>query len=298
MRAPWAALLREPLVHFAVAGAAIFALYAARDDAGPQLAHEVRIGESDVAWLEGTWSRRWNREPTPEELRGLVGELLREQLLAREARELGLDADDTIVRRRLAQKLEFLIRNTASLEEPSEADLRRLYDATPELFRSEARVSLRHVFFSRERRADPEADARRALARLRGAGPGPGAVPPEMGDPLSIEPELRDAGEGTVENLFGPAFAHGVMALEPGVWAGPVESAYGVHLVFVSHRQPEAMRPFEEVRERLVARWREQREREANAAYFAGLLRKYDVVLDESVERRIGPLDALAGSDG
>ena len=145
-------LLKEPLLHFVVLGALLFGAYSwlnrgARSE-GP--AKQVRVSETDVKWLVETWTRQWQRPPTRDELRGLVTGFLKEELLAREAREMGLEENDTIVRRRLAQKLEFLLQDTSRLAEPSEEDLHKFYAAHPERFQAEARVSFTHVFFNRE----------------------------------------------------------------------------------------------------------------------------------------------------
>ena len=136
-------------------GALLFGAYAwlnrgasARQENG---AGTVRITTSEVAWLADTWARQRQRPPTREELRGLVTEYLKEELLAREARAMGLDEDDLVVRRRLAQKLEFLVQDTSRLAEPTDEDLRRLYDANPDRNSKPRRaVSFTHVFFNRE----------------------------------------------------------------------------------------------------------------------------------------------------
>ena len=118
-------LLREPLLHFAVVGAILFGGYSWLNNprADTTAVEPVRIGEGDVRWLKQTWSSQWLREPSAEELKGLVDDLLNEKLMAREAEAMGLGEDDTIIRRRLAQKLKFLVEDTAQLAEPSEAEL-------------------------------------------------------------------------------------------------------------------------------------------------------------------------------
>src|SRR5512137_1593075 len=136
-------VLKEPLLHFLVIGAVLFAAYAwrnrgAQSDAGGR---QVRISEGDVKWLKETWAKQWQREPNREELRGLVTEFLKEELLAREAREMGLDQNDVYVRRRLAQKVEFMVQDTSRLVEPTENDLRRFYAGNPERFSEPVRVS-------------------------------------------------------------------------------------------------------------------------------------------------------------
>ena len=289
----------EPLLHFLVAGAALFGAYAwvERERGDPSThAGAVRIGPGEVAWLRETWSRQWQRPPSQDELRGLVTEYLKEELLAREAREMGLDQNDTIVRRRLAQKLEFLMQDTARLAEPSADDLERFHGAHPELFRAPARVSFSHVYFSRERRRDPERDAEAALAELNRGG---SAVRiGELGDRLLIEPVLHDADEASIAAQFGSAFASKVAALAPGAWQGPIESAYGLHLVRVEKIVPAEQRDFAEVRSQVLERWRAEREREQGERYYAALLKKYELSVDESVRSLVGPLDGPIAPPG
>jgi parvulin-like peptidyl-prolyl isomerase len=284
--------LKEPLLHFLLTGAVLFVAYAwlnhGAENTRSGERQEVRVSEGDVKWLAETWSRQWQREPSREELRGLVTDFLKEELLAREAREIGLEANDTIVRRRLAQKLEFLITDTARLADPAEEDLEKFYAAQPERFTDEARVSYAHIFFSREQRQDAAAEAEAALAALAQGGTAP------SGDRLLVESEIHAATEQDVAAQFGPAFARAVLALKPGAWQGPIASGYGLHLVRVTELKPARQREFAAVRGQVLARWREERERETDAQYFAGLLKKYDVVVDESVKPLIGPLAAVA----
>jgi hypothetical protein len=136
--------LKEPFLHFLVGGAILFGAHAWLNPADPEAGSPAR-------------------EPTPDELRVLVASLLKEELLSREARELRLDEHDTIVRRRLAQKLEFMLQDTARTPEPTEEDLRRLYEASPEAYRTDPRVSFEHVYFSPARRKDAAKDAAEAL---------------------------------------------------------------------------------------------------------------------------------------
>jgi len=282
-------LLKEPLLHFLVLGALLFAVYSRLNRSLPDnksAAGTVRITSNEIAWLKETWSRQWQREPTRDELRGLVTDFLKEELLAREARALGLDQNDTIVRRRLAQKLEFLVQDTSRLAEPTEKDLRRFYEANPERFQTDARISFTHVFFSREKRANAATEAKAALSDLSG-----GANPADFGDRLLVDSEIVDADMQSVAGQFGREFAEAVFKLKPGAWNGPIESGYGLHLVRVSEVKPANRREFSEVKTQVLEYWREQRQRQDNEKYFASLLKKYDVVVDDSVKPLIGSLD-------
>jgi hypothetical protein len=180
----------------------------------------VRITSNEIAWLKETWSRQWQREPTRDELRGLVTDFLKEELLAREARALGLDQDDTIVRRRLAQKLEFLVQDTSTLAEPTEEDLRRFYEANPERFQTDARISFTQVFFSREKRANAATEANAALKDLaRGAN----AV--DLSDRILVDSDFVNADMQSVAGQFGREFADAVFALKPGGGPGLLNRA-------------------------------------------------------------------------
>jgi len=282
-------LLKEPLLHFLVIGALLFAAYAwLNRGAADQTknAGTVRITTNEIAWLKETWSRQWQREPTRDELRGLVTDFLKEELLAREARALGLDQNDTIVRRRLAQKLEFLVQDTSRIAEPTEEDLRRFYEANLERFQTDARISFTQVFFSREKRADAATEAKAALSDLADRGNAA-----DFGDRLLVDSELVDADMQSVAGQFGREFAEAVFTLKPGAWSGPIESGYGLHLVRVSEVKPATRRAFSEVKTQVLEYWREQRQRQDNEKYFASLLKKYDVVVDENLKPLIGSLD-------
>lgn len=282
--------LQEPLMHFLAGGAILFGIHAWLNPESADFAtasRQIRIGAGEVRWLAETWERQWRRPPTQEELNGLVANLLREELLAREAKELRLDEHDTIVRRRLAQKLEFMIQDTARLAEPTDEELLRLYETSADAYLTEARVSFAQVYFSPERRKDAAKDARDALARLART---PTLDHAGLGDRLLAGTEFRDAGRQVVASAFGPDFARAVLALSPGAWHGPVQSGYGFHLVRVSQVEAARPRPFPEVKGQVLERWREQKQRESEARFYERLREKYAVVIDDDVKAAVGPL--------
>jgi parvulin-like peptidyl-prolyl isomerase len=285
----WNKLLGEPLLHFAVAGAALFSGYAwlnqGATDAGSR--QPVVVGEGELRWLKETWSNQWLREPTSEELRGLVAELVNEELLAREAAELGLGENDTVVRRRLAQKLTFLVEDTARLIDPSDEELRRYHAANAAEFQSEGRISFIHIFFDPARRKDARSDAAGALAALRAGGDG-GEPQAPMGDRLLLDAEFRDVGRQAVSNMLGSAFAQAVFRLKPGEWSGPIGSGYGVHLVFVSQVAPAAEQPFELVRGDVLDAWRREKQSAAQREFLERLRDKHRVEIDPGVQAMLG----------
>jgi hypothetical protein len=277
-----ARLLREPLVHFLLIGAILFAANAmlearkAEDTSAPS--RSIRITSGDVDWLRHMWARQWGRAPTDEQLTGLVADHLKEEILAREARAQQLDVDDTVVRRRLAQKLSFLLEDTIRVSEPSEAELRALYDGRPDLAAVPARVSFEHAFYARQKGG--EAAARIAFAALTDD-----ADAPAHGDRFLLGDAFSDQDEQSLSNMFGETFAHAVFAAERGRWSGPFTSDYGVHLVKVTDLQPPRRRAFHEVRDRLSQEWRREREGTARQQLYAGLMRKYRIAADPAVSQ-------------
>lgn len=267
---------REPLVHFLGLGVAIFGLQAWVVGGPGETDRRIEITRAEVEGLAEMWSRSRGRPPTAEELRGLAADRVREEVLAREAVALGLDRDDVVVRRRLAQKMEFLLEEVASLE-PSEEALRAFFEERADRYAVPGRVSFRHVYFSPERHEDAETSARRALEALR-RGEAEDAGP--WGDPLPLEPGFRDLSESDVASLFGDGFARTLGTLDPGRWEGPVRSGYGLHLVRVDARRPARAARLEEVRERVLRDWRHARREELERAAFARLRERYEVSVD------------------
>jgi hypothetical protein len=291
-----AELLKEPLLHFLVIGALLFAAYAwlNRDGGGPP-APQVRLAASDVSWLKETFALERQRQPSEAELRGLVRDFVKEELFARQAQELGLDKDDIVVRRRLAQKMTFLLQDNSRRAAPSDDDLHRLYEAqrsqvtsnqaAPQTLFARPRISFTQIFFSRDLRPDAAADARQALQQLSRPD-----APAGLGDRVAIKGEFRNVDERAVANQFGAKFAAKVFELAPGAWQGPIESSQGLHLVRVSERLPGELRPFDQVRDQLVEMWQAQSQRENEERTFVELLKKYQLVPDESVRALAVPL--------
>ena len=279
-------LLREPLLHFAVVGAILFGGYSWLNDrhVDATAAEPVRIGQGDLRWLKQTWSSQWLREPTADELKGLVDDLLNEKVMAREAQEMGLEKDDTIIRRRLAQKLKFLVEDTAQLAEPTEAELRQFYAANPAHFETPGKLSFRQVYFNPEHHKDAAADATAAMGALTANV----EVDSIEGDGLLFGDSFADTDEQALSGMFGADFAREVFAFEPGGWRGPVKSGYGFHLVLVTQRTATAPKPFETVKDAVLAEWRASKQVELSRDYLLELRSKYNASLDDSAKALLG----------
>jgi len=281
--------LREPLVHFVVLGGALFLIAGGGED--ERAPERIVISAGQVQNLAAVFERTWQRPPSEAELEGLIQDRINEEVMAREARALGPDRDDTVIRRRLRQKMEFVAQDLARPASADDAELQAYLEAHPERFTLPARLSFAHVFLSRERRgADLEADAARLLERLN-AGP-PAADPGDLGDPSLLEPAYDDLSTTDVARLFGAEFAARLHELPVGRWAGPVASPYGSHLVRIETRSEPSLPPLGQVRADVAREVEAERAAQAREALVAGLRERYDVV----VERPQAAL-AMAGDD-
>lgn len=279
--------LKEPLIHFLLLGALIFVAY---DQWGgnSRSPDEIFISRGQQENLLNTFGRTWQRPPTAEEFQGLLRDYVRQEIAYREGRAMGLDQDDIVIRRRLQQKLELLAEDVATLAPPSEQDLQAFLDEHPEGFMIEPRLTLRQVYFSRDRRgAGAEQDALELLQRIPRDGPDGDFE--QFGDPLPLPARIEDLRESEVARLFGGEFTDALQGLEPGHWAGPVESGFGLHLVFIEEREAGRTPKLAEVRDAVLREWSSQRRRDAVDSLFERLAGNYTVEIEPLPEPQPKP---------
>ena len=225
--------LREPLVHFLLIGSLLFVIYGAWGHSNQPGSKRIELTPDDVRQLEMAFAAQWERQPTPEELSGLVENRVREEVLYREALAMGLDKDDDIVKRRMAQKMQFLAEDVANAHEPTTAELKAWFEKNGDKFALPGRITFRHLYFSpdqRGRRAHD--DAANALAKIAGQ-PADSKTAAALADPFMFQDYYADRSPEQLAKDFGSQFAQAVFKLKPGSWQGPVESGYGWHLVFM-----------------------------------------------------------------
>jgi peptidyl-prolyl cis-trans isomerase C len=280
-------ILKEPLLHFLLLGAALFTLNAwrAKERPADAAAPRIEVTAAVIEQLRAASERQFGKAPNAEELRGLVMAHIREEVFYREALALGLDRDDAIVRQRLAQKMEFLTGDMAGAAEPAEAVVREFFEKNAARYAKSGRVSFRHVYFSKEKRgAGTKTAADEALAALT-----KGASDESLGDPFLHGFEFAEREQDDVIAAFGREFAEKLAAQPTGEWSGPVMSSYGLHLVRVDARmEPRAVK-FDEVRETVLRDFHDERRRTANSEIFEKLRERYQVTVDEAALAQAAP---------
>ena len=276
--------LREPLLHFLLIGAAIYLLYGAFAESQPEAdGKTIVVSAAEVEWMQTSWQKRWNRPPTPDELDGLIQQYIRETVLYREALTMGLNKHDQVIRRRLAQKLEFLAKDLVALIPPTDEELVAYFDAHKDRYQEPALYTFTHVFIDPDKRGNAtleNAEAIKATLMARGdAIEDAGA----LGDNFMLQSYYPEKDPLEIQKLFGSGFAESLMDLAPGQWHGPVLSGYGTHLVYVSSIREPLPPVFAQVREQVVQHWTSEKSEELNEQFYANLRDSYTIVIEEPV---------------
>ena len=277
--------MREPLAHFVAAGLVLFVGYALLhpERFAADTSRRIELSATDVARVELAFIARWQRPPTAPELRGLLTSEVRNEILSREAIALGLDKNDVIVKRRLAQKMEFLADDTSGGRDATLAELRAWFDLHRSEFAPASRITFRHVFFSTDQRgAGAEGAARRALTS---ASDRRDAVP--RGDPFMFQDYYAGQTEAQVAQVFGSGFAKTLFSSETRRWSGPFASGLGWHIVWAEELRPGEVPTYEDVEAEVRERWMSEQRDVAKRASFEAMLARYEVVLpsQEAVDR-------------
>lgn len=263
-------LLREPLLHFFVVGALLFGAYGLLNQGSENAPDEIVVSRGQQENLQLQFERVWQRPATTQELQSLVDNWVKEEIYYREGINLGLDRDDTVVRRRIGQKLEFILESATPVA-PTDAELQAWLEAHATDYQVEPTYSLRQVYFDPARHGDGlegvVASARRALAAGKVIG----------GDSTMLPASLHDVRASEVQRAFGNDFADALKSLPVGSWQGPVPSAFGVHLVTLSLHGPARPATLTEARAEVERDFIHARAQQANASFYDQLRAKYTV---------------------
>ena len=271
--------LREPLVHFLLIGLLLFVIYGAWGHSNQPGSKRIELTPDDVRQLEMAFAAQWERQPTSQELAGLVENRVREEILYREALAIGLDKDDDIVKRRMAQKMQFLAEDVGNAHEPTIAELKTWFAKNGNQFALPGRVAFRHLYFSPDQRGQlAHDDATKALVKIAGQ-PEDSKAAAALADQFMFQDYYADRSPEQLTKDFGSEFTQAVFKLKHGSWQGPVESGYGWHLVFVESLTPGRIPAFEEVEPDVKTAWlADQRDQAWHKAYVA-MRAKYTISL-------------------
>ncbi len=264
-------MLREPLVHFLALGGLIFGLFGAVGEPRPEPAESIDVGPEHIERLATGFRSVWRRPPSDDELRAMIDDFVREEIYYREALALGLDRDDTVIRRRLRQKMEFLSDSGADLLEPTAGELEAYFAANEQTYRSAPALAFEQIYLGETPAPD---GVRLTLAALQTEA---GTASSALGEPTLLPARLGLSQQTAVDGVFGGGFFEQIAELSTGVWAGPVASGYGAHLVRVLDSQPARTPPLAEVREAVLRDWKAAKALEIRELHYARLRARFVV---------------------
>ena len=275
--------LREPLVQFLFLGGLIYLAYALFS---PQAAEEeyerkIVVNASKVQWMHNSWQQRWNRLPTKEELDGLIQQYIKETVLYKEAVHMGLDKEDGIIRRRLAQKVEFLAKDLVIYTPPTEEDLKKYYEEHQDKYKPDVTYTFTQIYFDPDKRGESTLDdANRVKEKLVAQGSMLQRIE-GLGDDYMTANYFVANTPMQIRKNFGSGFAQSLMELKAGVWHGPVLSGFGTHLVFVNEIVSPPVPPLEEIKARVLEDWISDKREELNDEFYKALKAEYTIVVED-----------------
>ena len=281
---------REPLVHFLLIGFALFGTYdwLHRGEL-TSVSRQIVLTLDDLQQLNISFESQWQRPPTPDEFSRMVEDKIQEEILYREGLAMGLDKDDTIVRRRMAQKVQFLAEDVAAAHEPMTKELKAWYQKNGDKFAMPSRLSFRHLYFSPDRRGQrTHDDAVNTLTQISGQ-PEDSTLAASLADPFMLQDYYADRAPEQLAKEFGPEFAQAISNLKSGSWQGPIESGYGWHLVFVTSLVPGRIPAFEEVEADVKTAWLGDQKQQAWRKAYDSMRAKYTVLLPAPSDKESTP---------
>jgi peptidyl-prolyl cis-trans isomerase C len=290
-------LIREPLIHFVLLGGLLFAVYGyLHRGVNDVTSYEIELTPQDISQMQTYFFSQWHRQPNPQEFSNLLEERVREEILYREALGMGLDKGDSIVKRRMEQKMEFLAEDVANSHEPTRAELKAWYAKHEQQFAIPAQVSFRHLYFSPDRRGvRAKDDAASALLKMAGQ-PESSTAAASLYDRFMLQDRYQEVSLDELAKDFGLPFARSLFQFKPGSWQGPIQSGYGWHLVFVRSVSPGRVSSFEDVEPDVKAAWLAEQRAEQWQKTYSTMRAKYQIVLPAGTAVAASSVATTAGT--
>lgn len=266
---------RQPLLHFLLAALAIFWLDEIRGGQAQKDHGLIIVTSAQIDRMSAMWEQSWDRPPAKLELENLVADYIEEEVYNREARALGLDADDPVIRRYVRQKMELLTKGSVVVAEPSHGDLQAFFASNASKYQGSPRFDFQQIYLGPELASNPGSQ----LTAIRA-----GATLENLPDQTGLESQMKDADEFRISRTFGVSFYDALAAQDSGDWQGPVPSILGFHFVKISRREPGVVPSFADVSEEVFADWQAAKRVELERAAFERLKEQYEIKLELPTE--------------
>lgn len=274
--------LREPLVQFLFLGGMIYLAYGLlAPQTEEDTSRKIIVDNAKVQWMQSSWVKRWNRPPTKKELDGLIEQYIKETVLYNEALKMGLDKNDGVIRRRLAQQVEFIAKDLVVYTPPSEEDLKKYYEEHQENYTPDATYTFTQIYFDPDKRGNKTLDdANQVKEQLNKQGSLLQDVS-NLGDTFMIDRYFEATSELEIRKNFGTGFTKELVKLEPGKWHGTILSGYGVHLVYMQEVVKPSVPSLSKVKEQVLQDWTNDKREELNEQFYEALKAYYTIVVED-----------------
>ncbi|MEI8598455.1 peptidylprolyl isomerase [Vibrio sp. M60_M31a] len=288
--------MKEPLLHFVLLGVAIFVAYSQINSDADDDEYLIVINDSKINHIKSLWELQWKREPTFEEMKGLLERYTRQEIMYQEALKLNLDEEDEIIKRRLSQKMEFMANDLTKIIMPaSDENLRNYYESNKEKYKTPASYSLMQITFNKSNHDDPKGYAESILSQAEIHSE---AALNSKGDPVLLPPQLNSASKAEITKAFGNAFYEALDAQPLNVWAGPISSGLGEHLVFIAEKENAYNPDFETVRNEVKRDYEFEMESDAKSSMYREMKKKYEVVMKSVLLDELQEAEILTSLNG
>jgi peptidyl-prolyl cis-trans isomerase C len=271
-------LFLEPFVQFIILGGFLFVVVSYFQHGNDKASRDIIVDNERIRLMLLNYKTQTGNLPTKKQLDAFIENYIKEEISFREAKRMGLDKDDEIIRRRLTQKFEFLQTDLVDIAPPSEADLKQFYAGNPALFSNNASVSFSHIYFSTDQMSNA-ATEQKALSVLRELQQTSLTRAPEKGDRFPLQYDYTEQTKLDLKQNFGNSQMTDELFKGPlHVWIGPVQSGYGWHLIYIIKRESAAELPFEAVKEEVKIKWMDSVKSDHNQKLFEKLGKKYNII--------------------
>lgn len=267
-------ILKEPLLHFLIIGVCLFLLYEWKNENTAVDRGKIVITDSDVRQIISSYENSWSQLPDTQTLRTLLEEHVRAEIMYQEALQLGLEHNDEIIKRRLRQKYEFLVKDLSSIQQPSESELKSFYESHPDSYKSPRKLSFSHIYFSPDKRKEPMEDAGKLLRELADKE----VKAEDYGDDFHLQQFYASRDYREIVQNYGKQFSDSLFAQTSIGWKKPMLSGYGAHLVHISSIEEPELIPFEELKNIVLQDWKADQLEAFNEELYQSLLGNYEVV--------------------
>lgn len=274
-------IFKEPLIYFFVLGFVVFGLHSFlnRTNQANTDPFSIEVASADIEWIRSSWEARMKRQPTQQELQGLINRYIRDEILHREALSMDLDDRDLIIKRRLVQKLTFVFEDLADSIEPTDEELKIYMRENQAKYRIPEMMSFTQVYFSPDKRKDAIQEAKTVLAHLKSTQSTPEEAV-SLGDTIMIGSSFRQRSPGEVARTLGKEFANKLFSVGDMGWQGPIASTFGLHLVYIEESTASKMPEFENIREDVKNDFMYDRKREVIDNAYNAVKSRYTILVE------------------